>query len=443
MGQTLNWSDCLTHVELSDVGMRRANNQDSLAVLLASDVETWRRRGHVFVVADGMGAHAAGELASKMAADGIPHNYYKLRDEAPPDAIYKSIREVNDQIHRRGMANPEFHGMGTTASVLLLLPQGALVAHVGDSRVYRVRGGRLEQLTFDHSLVWEMAHSGQLPKDAAPNLVPKNIITRSLGPHQEVRVDLEGPYPLEVGDTFLLCSDGLTGQVKDEEIGAILSALAPAEAGQVLIDLANLRGGPDNITVLVVRITGAAIASSNNSAAEPLALGSDAVTSEPPKANAKLWLGAGAAVVAAVFLSQLPSPWNWIASLTCLLAGGIAAAIALIQGLKPAGEVKYLAPGARLGRGPHAGCDCVPNETVVGNLAQLLEQLREAAGDGQWDVDRTKFNGFIDRGRAATERRDYTAALREYVQAIRYVMTQLRAQGRGRIADTPADDVLD
>src|ERR1700730_12350012 len=254
MDQMLNWSDCLAHVELTDVGMRRANNQDSRAVLMASDVESWRRRGHVFVVADGMGAHAAGELASKMAADGIPHNYYKLRDEPPPDAIRKSIREVNEQIHRRGQANAEFHGMGTTASVLVILPQGALVAHVGDSRVYRVRGGRLEQLTFDHSLVWEMAASGQLPKDAAPNLVPKNIITRSLGPHKEVRVDLEGPYPIEVGDTFLLCSDGLSGQVKDEEIGPILSALSPSEAVRLLIDMANLRGGPDNITAIVARV---------------------------------------------------------------------------------------------------------------------------------------------------------------------------------------------
>ncbi len=440
MDQRLNWSDCLTHVELSDVGMRRANNQDSLAVLLASDVETWRRRGHVFVVADGMGAHAAGELASKMAADGIPHNYYKLRDEAPPDAIYKSIREVNDQIHRRGQANPEFHGMGTTASVLLILPQGALVAHVGDSRVYRVRGGHLDQLTFDHSLVWEMAHSGQLPKDAAPNLVPKNIITRSLGPHKEVRVDLEGPYPLEVGDTFLLCSDGLTGQVKDEEIGAILTALSPAEAGQVLIDLANLRGGPDNITVLIVRVTGAAITGGGGGSAEPLALSSDTAASEPPPANMKLWLVAAAGIVAAVFLSQLPSPWNWIASLVCLLAAGVAAAVAFMQRLKPSADTKYLAPGARLGRGPHAGCDCVPDGTVVGNLAQLLDQLRAAAGDGQWAVDWTKFSGFTDRGRAATERRDYTAALREYVQAMHYMMNQLRTQGRGRVA--PPDDVL-
>ena len=134
---------------------------------MASDADTWQRRGHVFVVADGMGAHAAGELASKMAADGIPHNYYKLREESSPDAIRKTIRQVNEEIHRTGQANAEFHGMGTTASVLVLVPQGALVAHVGDSRVYRLRGGQIEQLTFDHSLVWEMTASGQYNPQSA------------------------------------------------------------------------------------------------------------------------------------------------------------------------------------------------------------------------------------------------------------------------------------
>jgi protein phosphatase len=144
--------------------------------------------------------------------------------------------------------------MGTTTSVLVLLPQGAIVAHVGDSRVYRFRQGRLEQLTFDHSLVWEMTATGQLPAGDVANFIPKNIITRSLGPHAEVKVDLEGPLPLQTGDTFVLCSDGLSGQVKDEQIAAILGAMSPSEAARALIDLANLHGGPDNVTVIVVRV---------------------------------------------------------------------------------------------------------------------------------------------------------------------------------------------
>jgi protein phosphatase len=173
-----NWSDCLEYIALSDVGMRRANNQDAHAEVLAPDTAAWLNRGHLFVVCDGMGAHAAGELASKIAADGIPHTYLKMRDQPAADAIRKSIEEVNNQIHLRGQANPDFQGMGTTASALVLLPQGALAAHVGDSRVYRLRGKRLDQLTFDHSLVWEMSAAGQVPKDALPGFVPKNIITR-------------------------------------------------------------------------------------------------------------------------------------------------------------------------------------------------------------------------------------------------------------------------
>ncbi len=222
--------EALEHAALSDVGLRRGNNQDSFVVALAGDEAEWNRRGHLFMVADGMGAHAAGELASKMACEAVAHTYRKLLDRAAADALRHAITTANANIHERGQANAEFQGMGTTASALALLPREAYVAHVGDSRVYRLRAGKLEQLTFDHSLVWEMMAAGQMPKGDVACFIPKNIITRSLGPHADVQVDLEGPFPLEVGDTFLLCSDGLSGQVKDEEIGALLAALSPSEA---------------------------------------------------------------------------------------------------------------------------------------------------------------------------------------------------------------------
>ena len=201
-----------------------------------------------------MGAHAAGELASKMATDFVSLTYYKTPDESPIDAIRSAFRDANDRVYSRGQANPDFHGMGTTCTALLLLPEGAVAAHVGDSRVYRLRGKQFEQFSFDHSLVWEMQAIGKMPDNQIELHVPKNIITRSLGPYPNVQVDLEGPFPLEVGDTFLLCSDGLTGQVDDDEIGAILLALPPEEAVRTLIDLTNLRGGPDNVTVIVTRV---------------------------------------------------------------------------------------------------------------------------------------------------------------------------------------------
>src|SRR5882757_7439315 len=168
------WQDYLEHAELSDVGLRRSNNQDSMNHVLAGNREDWERRGHLFMVADGMGAHAAGELASKLSADNVPLTYYKLPDVSPAVAIQKAVEDAHQKIHSRGISNPDFKGMGTTTSVLLLLPQGAVVAHVGDSRVYRLRGNRLEQLSFDHSLQWEMMAHSKLRPDEVPPYVPKN-----------------------------------------------------------------------------------------------------------------------------------------------------------------------------------------------------------------------------------------------------------------------------
>ena len=254
--QKTAWQSGLEHVALSDLGLRRSNNQDSMTAAVAGSLAAFQQRGHLFMVADGMGAHAAGELASKLAVDTVPLSYHKLADRSPPEALRAAMEDANSQIHSRGCASPDFKGMGTTSTVLVLLPQGALVAQVGDSRAYRFRGNRYEQLTFDHSLVWEMRAAAALPAGQVPDYIPKNVITRSLGPNPSVQVDLEGPFPVAVGDTFLLCSDGLSGPVNDEEMGILLHCLPPAEAARTLIDLANLRGGPDNITVVIVRVQG-------------------------------------------------------------------------------------------------------------------------------------------------------------------------------------------
>ena len=250
----MNWDDNIIDAAATDTGMRRTNNQDSYAAVRASHEEAWRQRGHVFIVADGMGAHAVGELASKMACDLIPHNYMKARTGTPSESIAKSFREVSSLIHSRASANRDFQGMGTTCSALLLLPAGALVAHVGDSRVYRMRHDRIDQLSFDHSLVWELVRRNHLTSEQANLSVPKNVITRSLGPELEIEVDVEGPLAVEHGDVYLLCSDGLSGPVDDREIGAFGANFHPRDACRYLVDLANLRGGLDNITVLIVRI---------------------------------------------------------------------------------------------------------------------------------------------------------------------------------------------
>src|SRR5262249_43535745 len=239
----------------TDVGVKRSHNQDAHAVLRAGDAEQFRDRGHIFVVADGMGAHAVGELASKMAADSIPHVYSKHLREGPVAALRRAFLEANQTIHARGQQNKEFQGMGTTGTALVLRPEGAWIGHVGDSRAYRIRAGLVEQLSFDHSLLWELARRQRRSPDELTG-IPSNVIVRSLGPDANVQVDVEGPHPLERGDVFLLCSDGLSGQVHDRVIGAVVTALPPAEAVRFLVHMANLQGGPDNTTVIVVRVGG-------------------------------------------------------------------------------------------------------------------------------------------------------------------------------------------
>ena len=139
-----------------------------------------------------------------------------------------------------------------TAAASAPEPEGALIAHVGDSRVYRIRNQRIDQLSFDHSLVWELVRRNHLTPEHANLAVPKNVITRSLGPDPAVEVDIEGPLNVAPNDVYLLCSDGLSGPVSDPELGAFAGNFHPDDACRYLINLTNLRGGPDNITVIVV-----------------------------------------------------------------------------------------------------------------------------------------------------------------------------------------------
>ncbi len=258
--------DQIEQASLTDVGVRRSHNQDNHTCSLAADEEQWRSRGHLFLVADGMGAHAVGEKASERAVQVIPHVYLKNAQHGPVTALRKAFTEANASIHAFGMANREFQGTGTTGTALLLRPEGAWIGHAGDSRVYRIRDGYIEQLSYDHSLLWEYARIKGIDPDDVED-IPSNVIHRCLGPEPAVKVDVEGPHPLKGGDIFLLCSDGLSGQVSDMEIGAVASLLPPAEACRFLIDLANLRGGPDNVTVLIARIKEGPEA--NGVAAEP------------------------------------------------------------------------------------------------------------------------------------------------------------------------------
>ncbi len=230
----------------TDTGRQRNANEDSLFT-----------RAPVFVVADGMGGAQAGEVASKAAAESFDREL----PQAPPERVLReTIETANRVIHDRARNDPELAGMGTTITAAIVDSEAEEVAigHVGDSRAYRLRNGKLERLTRDHSLVEEMRRKGQLTDAQAEDHPQRSIITRALGPEPEVEVDLQ-TVPAQAGDVFLICSDGLTTMLGDEKIASILGrATSMQSAVRALVDEANRAGGRDNITVVVFSLGDAA-----------------------------------------------------------------------------------------------------------------------------------------------------------------------------------------
>lgn len=226
----------------TDTGRQRNANEDSLFT-----------RPPLFVVADGMGGAQAGEVASKTAAESFDREL----PQAPPEQVLReTIEAANRAIHERAQSDPELAGMGTTITAAIVDPgtEEVAIGHVGDSRAYRLRGSKFERLTRDHSLVEEMRRKGQLTAEQAEDHPQRSIITRALGPEPEVEVDLQ-TVPAQAGDVFLLCSDGLTTMLGDEQIGQILlRATSMGAAARALVDEANRAGGRDNITVVAFRL---------------------------------------------------------------------------------------------------------------------------------------------------------------------------------------------
>jgi protein phosphatase len=405
---------------VSDVGMRRSSNQDSLAVSLAEDEQQLHCRGHLLVVADGMGAHAAGELASQLATDNIPHAYHKRRDLPPWDSIVAAVEDANGRIYAKGQNSVDFHGMGTTCSCLLLLPNGAIAAHVGDSRVYRLRGTTIEQLTFDHSLVWEMAAAGQASEEEVPAYVPKNVITRSLGPHPTVKVDLEGPLTVQPGDKFLLCSDGLTGPLNAKLIGMVLASLPPDDAAQTLVDLANLLGGPDNITAIVAEVATV----SRPRGKRECDNGSATESTSPADRGEDLLFGSaiGAAVLAAAALAVRGAT---IGAMVSGVIGLSAAAVWAVRKLNGRATT-HSHPGKSFGKGPYRRYAVEPSAENIEMLSDIVRQLEDLEDQKTWPFDWREIHE--DRGRAlrAIAAGDFTAAVVAYSSAVRRLMQAVR-----------------
>jgi serine/threonine protein phosphatase PrpC len=230
----------------TDTGRQRGANEDAFFI-----------RSPIFVVADGMGGAQAGEVASKAAAEAFDRD---LPDIPPERLLRETIEAANREIHRLAQADPSRAGMGTTitAAIVDAESEEVCIGHVGDSRAYRLRGGRLERLTRDHSLVEEMRRKGQITEAQAEDHPQRSIITRALGPEPEVDVDVHA-VPAAPGDTFLLCSDGLTTMVGEDRIRTLLAASGSmGEAVRGLVDEANRAGGRDNITALAFRLGDAA-----------------------------------------------------------------------------------------------------------------------------------------------------------------------------------------
>lgn len=390
-------------------------------VVTADSHERFATRGHLFVVADGMGAHAAGELASRIAAEQIPMYYLRQSDGDPAAALRDAVQQANVDIHQRGQQNPEFYNMGTTASTLAILPDGAFIAHVGDSRVYRLRQDRLEQMTFDHSLVWEMQASGQVkPESQLCQAIPKNVITRSLGPSPSVVVDLEGPFAVQKGDRFLLCSDGLTGHVEDSELGPLLASLSPQLATRLLVDLANLRGGTDNITVIVVDI----LADSDQG---------NFRRRRRPNSDAVPWpllASVGICLFAALLLGLSGSIGPMIVA---LVLGSIAGAVAATQYHRRMSRPLSHLAGANPTRhrtGPYRSFPAKPTPELINRLDQVIAALKTAAQERQWKIDWQAIDIPNDGEQPSRDQEQLAEATRLRAQAIVETMKQLRNQQR-------------
>ncbi|MDR0328859.1 MAG: protein phosphatase 2C domain-containing protein [Planctomycetaceae bacterium] len=414
MSQTDHWKMSISHAAKSDVGLRRSNNQDSFLVRLAPTPRQWLDHGHVFVVADGMGAHLAGEVASRLAAETIIKSYSARVDEPPGQALVQALYHAHNAIRAKSREEA-FREMGTTCDAVVLSPQGLFIGHVGDSRVYRLRGTTFDQLTFDHSLVWEICSITNSPFDQPPSHIPKNQITRSLGPTEKLLVDLEGPMPIEVGDTYLLCSDGLSGQVSDKEIGQILAVLPPDIAAETLVNLANLRGGPDNITMVIVRTIENA----------------EAYQSVDHEMQVPGWywgilagsLAAGLAAAACFVFSHFQ-----VGALLALVAVAAGIAFFVMAQRTLFSTSPFLPSSVPSGNAPYRTWNCSPSAEFADALAKTIQELFNAAKKQQRSVSLQTAQRYENEAVEGYKKENFALAIRNYAQAINGLMREFKKE---------------
>ena len=237
----------------TDVGRVRSENQDFATVTTPAEEAASRTGGRLLIVADGMGGHRGGATASRLAVETVKEQFLGSGDADVAETLRNALARANGKVFSEAQSNPDLRGMGTTTSAMLIRGSQAWFAHVGDSRIYGIRADVIKQFTEDHSLVATMVREGLLTSQEAENHPRRNVLQRSIGVAAEVDIDIRGPIDVRENDVFVLCSDGLHGVVKDDEIRQA-AKLPPQQAADHLVNLALERGAPDNVTVIVAKI---------------------------------------------------------------------------------------------------------------------------------------------------------------------------------------------
>lgn len=241
---------------LTDLGLQRTNNEDSSLYWEPDSDEQLREIGRLAVVADGMGGYEGGQEASRLAAETVREVYRTYAGGDPQQALIQGLTTAHDNIQAYAAEHPDLTGMGTTCTAISIVGQKLYFAHVGDSRLYLVRGMTPSRLTRDHSYVGRLVESGIVRSEDAESHPQRHILTAALGSGKDIQPDFaDTPIALKRGDTLILCTDGLWSLVSEQELAGIVHRCDPAQACEDLVKLALERGGPDNITVLILRMT--------------------------------------------------------------------------------------------------------------------------------------------------------------------------------------------
>ena len=241
---------------LTDVGLQRTNNEDSHLYWEPDSDEDFRRKGRLAVIADGMGGYEGGQEASRLAVETVRSVYDNAFNGDPQATLSAAFEAAHQIIQRFAQDHPQFYGMGTTCTALSIVGRQLHFAHVGDSRLYLIRAETISRLTRDHSYVGRLVESGIVRSEDAESHPQRHILTAALGSGRDIVPHIPDlPVPLEEGDILLLCTDGLWGLVGDPDLARVAHSNPPAEACQKLVTMALERGGPDNITALVLRIS--------------------------------------------------------------------------------------------------------------------------------------------------------------------------------------------